>query len=362
MSSQVIDRIESDVKNDVVDIYSNPKLKVIKNKTSTKKELDIILEGNPIDYSVANAIRRAILMYVPGYGFNRSNIRIEQKKTNYMYNNDLIYNIIETLPIYDIDSGIDVANPEIFMSTEVLRNLFGHLLPDRFSDPVFNEEEHFVDDSEKKLHKIEIHINMKNNTDTDRFVNSHDIVCKINGVESNIYKNHPPICLFVLKSNEEVSMSAEANLGNPLMHAAYETTSNAVSLELASNKYQIKFESLGQMPPEVIFRKACIILGMKLSALKKYIKHMNKNNKIEEAEITRINLIGEDHTLGNLIATTLQKSDLIRSAGYITPHPSKNEISIEFALEKKTKERSLKVFTDTLDYLSKVIKNIEDSI
>lgn len=360
MASQQVDRIESDVKNDKIDISTNPKVKITKNKTSSANEFDIILEGSAIDYSVANAIRRSILLYVPAYGFNRANIKIEQKKTNYMYNNDLIYNLIETLPIYDIDSGFDVANPEIFMTSEVMKNLFGHLLPNR--DNVFTETELPEDDTEKKLDKIEIHLNMKNTTDIARFVNTHDIIYKINGKDSNTYKKHAPLSLFVLKPNEEVSLSAEANLGNPLMHAAYETTTNAISLELASDRFQIKFESLGQMSPSVIFSKACKILMMKLFALKKYITKISKEGELESAETTRITLVGEDHTLGNLISTTLQKSDLVRSAGYIMIHPFKNEIMIEFALEKKTKLTALKVFTETLDYLHKLISNIESGI
>ena len=359
---QVKDRIDSNIKNDTVDIYSNPKVKITKNKTKKDNELDIILEGSAIDYSVANAIRRAVLLYVPVYGFNRSNIKIEQKKTNYMYNNDLIYNQIETMPIYDIDSGLDVVNPEMFMTSEIMKNLFGHLLPD--NDNVFTDTELPDDMADKKLHKIEIHINMKNNTDENKFVNTHDIIYKIDGKNSDSYKKHEPVCLYVLKPNEETSLSAVANLGNPLMHAAYESTTNAVSLELASDKFQIKYESLGQIPPYVILSKACKILMMKLSALKKYIEKMSTEEKTESigSEITRINLFGEDHTLGNLISTTMQKSDLIRSAGYIMTHPFKNEISIEFALEKKTKGQALKIFNDTLDYLYKLINNIEKSL
>ena len=361
MSKNISDRIDSDVTNDTVDIYSNPKVKITKNKVSKNSEIDVILEGDPVDYSVANAIRRSILLYVPAYGFNRHNIRIEQKKTNYMYNNDLIYNIFETLPIFDIDSGFDVTNPEMFMSTEVLKNLFGHLLPDRNSDPVFTDNE-LPDMSDKKLDKIEISINMKNTSDVAKFVSTHDLIYKVNGVESDTYKKHKPISLFVLKPNEEASMSAEANLGNALMYASYETTSNAVSLELAPNKYRIQYETLGQMSCERIFEKACKILSMKLLALKKYVEHLDKDNKIEEAEITRINLVGEDHTLGNLISTTLQKCDLIRSAGYIMQHPFKNEITIEFSLEKKTKERPLTVFCQTLNYLSKLMNNMAKSL
>ena len=64
---------------------------------------------------------RTIMMSIPIYGFHRSNIHIEVEKSKNMYNNDLIYNQIETLPIFDIPNYFDLENPETFLSNDVMK-------------------------------------------------------------------------------------------------------------------------------------------------------------------------------------------------------------------------------------------------
>ena len=115
---------ESDVPNDVIDIYASPDARVKKIKTENINEFRIELEGNSIDNSVVNALRRTCDMSIPIYAFYRSNISIELDKSKHMYNNDLIYNQIETLPIFDIPNYFDLENPEIFLSSDVSKNLF----------------------------------------------------------------------------------------------------------------------------------------------------------------------------------------------------------------------------------------------
>src|SRR5579872_3284982 len=109
---------ESNVPNDKIDIYGDIDVTVTKLSSETENELEFRakLEGYNIDHSVANAIRRSVLLYVPVYGFHRSNIRIENEKSHHMYNNDMIFNQIEMLPIYDIPNYWDISDPEVFMS------------------------------------------------------------------------------------------------------------------------------------------------------------------------------------------------------------------------------------------------------
>ena len=81
---------DHDVASDKIDIYAEPDVRVKKLKPSNDDEFRIEIEGNNIDYSVINALRRTILMSIPIYAFNRSNIYIEVEKSKHMYNNDLI--------------------------------------------------------------------------------------------------------------------------------------------------------------------------------------------------------------------------------------------------------------------------------
>ncbi len=61
-------------------------------------------------------------MSIPIYAFHRSNIFIELDKSRHMYNNDLIYNQIETLPIFDIPNYFDLENQKYFYQMMFLKN------------------------------------------------------------------------------------------------------------------------------------------------------------------------------------------------------------------------------------------------
>ena len=69
----------------VIDIYANPDVKIQNQKGTKRRTLKMILEGKAVDNSVANALRRTILMYIPAYGYHRKNIHIENKKSKHMY-------------------------------------------------------------------------------------------------------------------------------------------------------------------------------------------------------------------------------------------------------------------------------------
>lgn len=348
---------ESDVPNDVLDIYGAIDVHIKKIKTENPSEFRIELEGYNIDSSVVNALRRTCDMYIPIYAFHRSNIFVELDKSKNMYNNDLIYNQIETLPIFDIPNYFDLENPETFLSNEVLKNLFGKFIQEKYEEEDVDEikEEH---DNNKKLFKIELSINTKNNSDIDKFVSTHDAILKVNGQISNSYKTRRPISILVLKPTEEISLRAEANLGISKMNAIYEATTNVVLDEITPMKYQLWFETLEQLEKNIIFSKACIILIKKLENLKKYItkKYQDETdipNKVE------MQLFGEDHTLGNLIATALQKCEFIEKAGYNMPHPFIDQIIIVYQIKNKSKIKPIDVLIDTIDYLVKLFQTID---
>ncbi|AYV85278.1 MAG: hypothetical protein Satyrvirus9_4 [Satyrvirus sp.] len=349
---------DSDVPNDSIDIYGDLDIKIKKLKTENPKEFRIEIGGKNIDNTVVNALRRTILMNIPIYGFHRSNIFVEVDKSKNMYNNDLIYNQIETLPIFDVPNYFDLENPETFLSTDVLKNLFGNFEQEKYTEEKTNEEIISLD-ANKKLFKIELSINYKNNTGSDKFVSTHDAVLKIDGKNSNGYTIRDPICILVLKPGEEISLRAEANLGTSSMHASYEATTNAIHEEISPTKYILEYETLEQLDKNIIFTKACIILIKKLEYLNKYIKKKFKDGKEKNyPEIIKIELFGEDHTLGNLLTTALQKCEFVEKAGYIMKHPFINQITLEYKLINKSKIGPINVLIDCIDYLVRIFKQI----
>jgi DNA-directed RNA polymerase subunit L len=340
--------VDSTVVNDVVN-YSKIDIEVKVMPSKHVDELRINLRGLAVDYSIVNGIRRAVLLYVPGYGFNRSQIEVD-RRSKHMYNNDMIYNQIETLPIFDIPNEFDLCDPDLYISNEVMRKMFSTFLPEKITDNNDEEvQEDAIADSRKKLFKIELDISYKNNTDDYHFLGSHDAVLKVNGKIVNSYKIRENIALLVLKPGEELHMRAEANLGIGQMHSSYEVTTMAYHEEISDTEYEIWYETLGQLDKFTIFSKAVIILIKKLENIKKFVS----SNYDEVGADQEVNIIlrGEDHTIGNIIGTALQKSPHTIKAGYKVPHPMIRLIEISYLTKPDSTVKPIKLFSITIDYL-----------
>ena len=343
---------DSTVPNDRIDIYAEPDVRIKKLKPNNENELRLEIEGKSIDNSVVNALRRTILMSIPIYAFNRSKVFIEVDKSRHMYNNDLLYNQIETLPIFDIPNYFDLENPELFLPTEVMKQLFSTFVPETYTE----ETDEKPPETDKKPFKIELSINIKNNTGIDKFVSTHDAVLKIDGQTSNSYQTRRPISIMVLKPTEEISLRAEANLGISKMHASYEATTNAYHDEITPMKYHLWYETQEQLDKHIIFTKASIIITKKLEKLREFIKKNFEERSSDET--IEIQLYGEDHTLGNLLVTALQKCDFVRRAAYKMPHAFVDQIVIEYQLEPKSKIGPIEVFISCVDYLIRLFQTI----
>ncbi|AZL89438.1 DNA directed RNA polymerase subunit [Megavirus baoshan] len=343
--------------SDIIDIYSEPNIIIKHLEPSNIHELRLEIQGKSIDCSIINAIRRSIYLYIPIYGFHRSNIHIEAERSRNMYNFDMIYNLIETLSIFDIPNYFDLENPETFLTNEIMRNLFGKFIQDkhRFDDESNTNQE--IDDSKKKLFKIELSLNIKNNTGSDRFVTSHDAILRVDGIVSNSYTKREPICILVLKPSEEISLRAEANLGIAKMYASYEATTNVTYDEIDKNKYVLWYETLEQLDKNTIFLKSCTIIVKKLQNLKNFISNNYQENQDPKKEIV-IELYGEDHTLGNLLEKVLQKCEFIEKAGYNMPHPFIDKIVVSYKLYPDSTMNPIKVFIDCIEYLINVFELI----
>ncbi|CAH6420426.1 DNA-directed RNA polymerase subunit RPB3/RPB11 [uncultured virus] len=366
------------VPNDQIDIYGEPDVSIKFLDPEVDAELRMELRGKAVDNSVINALRRVIMMYIPTYGFNRSNIFIETKKTYCMYNNSMIYNQIEMIPIYDVPNYFDLENPEIFLPTEVMKHMFSRFMPNKYDEPEDtpqSQTEPEDTDADKKMFKIEFSINFKNNTEKPIYISTHHAVLKIDGQVSDAFMNKPPICILVLKPTEELSMRAEANLGIAAIHAAYDATSSVVFETITSSDgkaitstdagdipepiegYRMWFETLGQLDKHLIFTKACIILTKKLENLAEYLSHTYPDDLDSSMPVT-LKLIGAEHTIGNLLATVLQKCAFTSKAGYCVPHPLIDEAVVSYQLNTKSKHGPIKVLLDCIAYLVRLFDTV----
>lgn len=345
---------DSDVPNDVIDIYGDLDVKIKKLEESEPTELNVLIEGHNIDVTVVNTIRRTILMSIPIYGFHRSNIFIDVDKSQYMYNNDLIYNQIEMLQIFDVPNYFDLENPDVFLSNNVLRQLFSNFVQEEY---VEGKEEEVVDSS-KKLFNIELFLNKKNTTDRNIFVTSHDAVIKIDNKISNGYTKREPICILVLKPGEEVSLRAVASLGiSYKMSAIYEATTNAVHKENSPMSYVLTYETLGQLDQYTIFMKACSIIIKKLEHLNNYIIDKFADEP-KSSEIIEIKLYGEDLTLPYLISNALQKCEYVEKAGTSPSHLLIDMSIIRYKVAKTQKVANIQILVDVIKYLIRLFTHI----
>jgi DNA-directed RNA polymerase subunit L len=340
-----------DSPNDQIDIWAEPKVKLKSLPPEDPDNPDsfrVQLEGDSIDRSVSNAIRITILKRIPIYGFHRHNIHIDNEKSYNMYNNDMIFNQIETLPIYDIPNYFDLEDPEVFLPDVVMKEIFGRFM--ETDGAIDTEISKTKGDPNKKLFHIELTLSTKNTTDTYKWVSTHDVILQIDGKNSKTYLNKDPVCILVLKPGEEISLRAEANLGMAMFHAIYEATTNVVSKEINTKKYEIIYESLGQLNKNIIFQKACIIMIRTLENLNTYVKKKYGSQTIT-SDYVEFALKGGDHAIGNLIATTLQKCEFILEAGYAQPHPFVDTVVIKYRVKPKPKSNPIKLFTDVIAYL-----------
>jgi len=341
---------DSDVKNDRIDLDGPIDIRMKKLST----ELDTFrynLKGKTMDVSVSNAIRRTILQLIPIYGFNRKNIFIEHEKCKYMYNNDLIYNQIETLPIYNIANYFDLEDPETFLPEETQHAVFGNFSQERIPSRTETQE----NDERKKIFNIELMLNVLNETNDNMFVTTHQAVLKIDNKISNSYKKHKAISIIVLKPGEEIHLRAVANLNISLEDAAYEATTNVVSKEISTSEYEIIYETLNQLPTDIIFTKACTIMSKKLEKLQKYIEDEYSHPEIDSNGHIEIQLYGETHTLGFLLSRALQKCDLVDKAGYYLPSPFINNVVIHYVTSKKN---PIQVCIKVIKYLRRLFDHI----
>lgn len=344
---------DANSENDIISLKKSIDVNLKKLKSKEPNKMKLLIHGSSIDFSIVNALRRTVMLYIPIYGFHRSNINIENDKTVYMYNNDLTYMQIETLPIYDIPNDFDLENPELYLSNDVLKNMFSTFLKDK----VITENKTL--ENVKKIHKIELSLNVKNNTSTDLYISTHHCTLKVDDKISNSYTKREPICILVLKPLEEISLNATANLSIAKMLTAYEATTNAIHIQKSETSFVLIYETLGQLSKEDIFNKACKIIIKKLENLLKFItdnflEKENQNTSIE------IELYGEEHTLSNLITTTLQKMKDVLVAGYVLPHQFVDKIIIKYKISEKSKLGSIEIFINVLKYLIEIFHIILD--
>lgn len=349
-----VDFIDLNLANENIDLRSDPVFKIKLLESDLEEELKLEIEGVSINNAVINAIRRTIMRDIPVYAFYRTNTFVDVKKTRTMYNNDMIYNQIETLPIYDIMNDFTLENPALYLPTDIMKSIFSNFLSPAqldIDDPELIEETN-------KLANIELTISYKNRTGVTMHLTTHHVVLKVNGIESDSYKKRDPISILALKADEEISLRAVANLGISKINGIYDASTPVTFNEIKPDKYVMWYETLGQIDKNLIFLKACNIIEQKLYLLKKFIRSTHEERPTNE--IVNILLEGEGATLGNLIATTLQISKHIKTAGFSLPHVTQENVMLTYLNYPDSELKPIETLIQCIDYQIKLFKMMRD--
>ena len=189
------------------------------------------------------------------------------------------------------------------------------------------------------LNNIHMHIDVKNNT--------KDIIHVTTNKEfTTFYRDgviipdfYPrEISLMDLKPNQELVLSAVADFNIPINGDMYRSATVPFHLEQDENTYKIYLESYRQIPEKDIVKYACEIIIIKLNNFKnnllEQIDSMKGNTDIEHS--ARIEIIDENHTMGEVFTRTIQDHPNIKFAGFKNDHPDVNNIFFEYETEGMT--------------------------
>lgn len=270
---------------------------------STTGKLSLVFSGDDINNKIINALRRFSCKYVPTYAYHPDNIMIT-KNTSNAYNSDMIRLRLSMLPIINIDPDID------YLPDKYWKNI-------NYNDP--SREKH------PKEKYIAGYVNITNKTQNIINVTTHDLIFKVDGETSNIYKKSDPIILIKLNPSNTFTCSMLATLGIGERHDIWCAIQNGY-FEKTDKNIIFTIETAGKLNLFDILIKACNILLYKIRLIK---DELNKSlMKITEKDII-IELIDEDFSLGDIINSEFQLNQNIQFSGISKLDLLKNIILIK---------------------------------
>ena len=203
------------------------------DKTLHTNYLHFNIKGESINHVIINTIRRIMLEEMPGYAFDIN--KIEIKSNTSVFNNDLLRNRIENLPIPNIDNKFDLDE------YESIRN---KILNNKLRD----EEEI------NNYHLLNMYLKKKNEVDHIINITSDDCKFYLEGKNiDSIYNN--PVLICKLKPGEEIELSCVINKSIPLEHTRYSLVGISCYEQISENEFIFKFENRDQIKNKEIFKR-----------------------------------------------------------------------------------------------------------
>lgn len=313
------------------------------SQKNSDSSLTLGISGDSVDHSVVNALRRVVLTDIPIYGFYRSYMEIE--KNTSIFNNDQMRLRLGMIPIPKLSTNIDFLDKKHY---PYISGVYGSIKPDK------EIEKHPDDDMD-----IHLYITASNPEQDELNVTSNDCKVYVNLEEkADVYDSENPLLIIKLRRNEEFKCHLSAKLGIAKLNNCWASVGTCYYDRIADNNYTFTMESLGQLSETEIFQKACRIILFKLETTRDFFKALPPDEETKSDKLI-VKMEGENHTLGNLLTTTLQRHQKVLEAGYKMEHPSVDEIVIEITGDKT---KPLKIMFEVIDYLKELFEKLSKSL
>jgi len=302
--------------------------------------LSFNIQGDNINHIIVNSIKRIVQSDIPIYAFNDFDITSNSS----VFNNNYIKGHLQNVPVWGIENKIDEYIKEEEEDNEEFSESMGLT-----NDDIDLSVKKKVDTS--ALNKLTMYVDFKNatkeivtvTTDNAKFYYKEGLV-------KSPYEN--PIQIVKLQPDQEIKMSAKADLGTEEISGIYSASSICFFKENKDTDYNFTIESRGQITEKRILLIALKLLGKKLH---KFNKNLPKNKGMEGIIVTK----DEDHTLGNIISYGMQIHPAVQFCGYNTPHPLKKEIQFHYKL---TSGNINNIVKDVVSYYENIFDNISEKI
>lgn len=310
------------------------KTKQIKRTGLEESELNLIFSGNDVNNTIINCLRRVSFQFVPTYSFCYDTIDITKNTT--IYNNDYLKNRFEQICIY-------LSNIEKKINVDILDDIYWKNIDYKNKSFIKHEKDNL---------KLELFLDVKNDTDNNINITTNDCKFFVNDNEVNIFNKEYPELLLKMKPNDVFSCRAVAVLNIGERNNIWSSIRNCYFDKLDNNSFSFTIQSIGQQDEIVILKKACKIIKFKINKIKNWISSLKDKNV--DYNITKIK--DENHTIGELIVLFLQKHNNVIFCGGGRPDLLVNDYVIK-TTTKNTKY--LDTFREVLDQINNLYDNIE---
>jgi DNA-directed RNA polymerase subunit L len=311
-----------------------------KGKGSSRLEFDI--NGSEIDNAIMSTIRRTIYTDIPIFAWTNFNFTTNTS----IFHNNFIKNQIKNMPVWGIENKINFYEKDIVEKSNINEEENDYL-----EDNVELTVDKTVDST--SFDQITMYVEYDNKSN-DYISVTTDMVKFYYGKQ--IDNPYPiPIQIVKLQPKQKIDFSVVSSIGIEKMSTIYTPVAICVCYQKdkEENTFTCKIESRGQISEKRILEVAFLNIVKKLKSILVQIQ----DNEYNEGEI-QIN--NEDHTIGNLLSSGLQKHKQIQFAGYNMPHPLEKRVVINYKLKSgKIKEILKEVIDDLINIFNNINKLIE---